>query len=163
MYQFSFTFYTYISRRCCSTKISMPLYIYIYIYIHAGGTTWEYIIYIVLMQDNNPKHTSKLCQRNIKSREEQPVLQLMSWSADLNPIELVWDELNRKVRAKQPTGAAYLLQILQESWWVGNYLLFTSLMERTPRICEAVTAAKGGHFQHPTIYRSSRVLDNNQR
>ena len=34
----------------------------------------------VLMQDNDPKYTSKLYQRYIKSKEEQYVLQLMSWS-----------------------------------------------------------------------------------
>ena len=61
------------------------------------------------MQDNDLKHFSKLCQRYIKSKEEQHVRQLMSWpaqSADLNPIELVWDELDQKVRAKQPGSAA---------------------------------------------------------
>ena len=53
----------------------------------------------VLMQNNN-EHTSKLCLGYINNKEEQHVLQLI-WpvqSADLNPIELVWDELNRKVR-----------------------------------------------------------------
>ena len=46
------------------------------------------------MQDNTPKNTGKLLQSYTKSKEE---LQLMSWpakSADLNPIELVWDELD---------------------------------------------------------------------
>ena len=60
----------------------------------------------LLIQDNDPKHTNRFCQRHIKSKEKQHVLQLMSWqaqSADLNPIELVWDKLNQKVRAKQPT------------------------------------------------------------
>ena len=48
----------------------------------------------VLKQDNEPKLTSKICQRYIKSKEEQHVLQLMSWlvqSVNLDPIELVWD------------------------------------------------------------------------
>ena len=35
----------------------------------------------VFMQDNDPKHTSKLCWRYIKCKEEQYVLQLMSWPA----------------------------------------------------------------------------------
>ena len=35
----------------------------------------------VLMQDNDPKHTSKLCQRYIKSKEEWLVLGLVSLTA----------------------------------------------------------------------------------
>ena len=73
----------------------------------------------VLMQDNYLKHISKLCQSYIKSKEEQHILQLMFWlaqSADLNPIELVWDEHDQKVRAKQVKSVAHLWQLLQESW-----------------------------------------------
>ena len=65
----------------------------------------------VLMQDNDPKHTCKLYQRYIKSKEEQHILQLMSWPVqytDLNPIDLMWDGLDQKVRDKQPTSAAHL-------------------------------------------------------
>ena len=53
----------------------------------------------------------------LKSKEEQHILQLMSWQAqsvDLNPIELVWDELDRKVKAKQPASVAHLWKLLQE-------------------------------------------------
>ena len=45
----------------------------------------------VLMQNNDPKRTSKLCQRYIKRKEEH-VLELMSWlvqPVELNPIEMV--------------------------------------------------------------------------
>ena len=37
-------------------------------------------------------------------------------SADINPIELVWDEPDRKVKTKQHTSAAHLWQLLRESW-----------------------------------------------
>ena len=73
----------------------------------------------VLMQDNDPKYTRKLCQRYIKSKAEQHVPQLMSCPAqpvDLNAIELVWDEFDQKVRAKQCISTAHLWQLLQESW-----------------------------------------------
>ena len=49
----------------------------------------------VLMQDNDSKHACKLCQKYIKNKEEQYVLQLMSClvqAADLNLIELMRDE-----------------------------------------------------------------------
>ena len=79
----------------------------------------------VLMQDNDPKHTCKLCQRYIKSKEEQHIHQLMPWlvqSEDLNPIDLVWDELDWKVRAKQKIW----LTSGYSCWKTGlNYLQFT--------------------------------------
>ena len=93
---------------------------------------------------------SKLCQRYIKSKEEQHVLKLMSRLAqlvDLNPIELVWDGLDQNVRAS----AAQLWQILQESWAELSSVYLESLVERRPRICEEVIAAKGGHFDESKV------------
>ena len=97
----------------------------------------------VLLQD--PKHSSKLSQRYNKSKEELHVLQLMAQSVDLNPIELMLDELNQKIGAEQPTSAAHLWQHLQESW------AEQSLMERMPRICQAVIAAKGSCFDESKV------------
>ena len=94
----------------------------------------------VLMLDNDPKHTSKLCLRYIKSKEKQHVFQVKSssvQSVDLNPIELVWDELDRNVRAKQSTSAAPLSQLLQGSWGKLS-LVYQLLLQRK---CEAVIVA----------------------
>ena len=96
----------------------------------------------ILMQDNDLKHTRKLCQRYIKCKEEKHVLQLMSWlaqSADLNPIELVWNGVNWKV-------AAHLWQFLQENWTELSSVYLQCLVERMQRISEAVIAAKRYHF-----------------
>ena len=72
-----------------------------------SGTQWSVDRHgIVLVQDNDPKHISKLCKRPIKSKEKQHAFQLISWPmqwVDLNPIELLWDELDQNVWAKQPT------------------------------------------------------------
>ena len=73
----------------------------------------------VFMQDNDPKHTSKLCKNYIKEQEDNGVLKNMTWPAqspDLNPIELLWEVLDRKVRQKCPTSKEHLWQILEESW-----------------------------------------------
>ena len=73
----------------------------------------------------------------------------MSWPtqlADLNPIELVWDEFNREVRAKQPTSLVHLWPLLQESWAEQFSVHLQSLMERMLRIYEAEIVARGGHF-----------------
>ena len=62
----------------------------------------------ILQQDNDPKHTSRLCQNYLRRKEQDGRLQIMEWPAqspDLNPIEPVWDELDRRVKAKQSTSA----------------------------------------------------------
>ena len=62
----------------------------------------------VFQQDNDPKHTSRLCKAYLTKKESNGVLHQMTWppqSADLNPIEMVWDELDCRGKEKQPTNA----------------------------------------------------------
>ena len=69
----------------------------------------------------------------------------MFWLAqfeDLNPIEPVWDELDQKIRVKQPTNAAHLWQILLESWVELLSVHLLSFVETMPRIYEAVIVVK---------------------
>ena len=61
----------------------------------------------VFQQDNDPKHTYRLCKGYLTKKESDGVLHQMTWppqSPDLNPIEMVWDELDHRVKEKQPTG-----------------------------------------------------------
>ena len=37
-------------------------------------------------------------------------------SPDLNPIEMVWDELDGRVKGKQPTSAQHVWELLQDCW-----------------------------------------------
>ncbi|KAJ8342452.1 hypothetical protein SKAU_G00323800, partial [Synaphobranchus kaupii] len=97
-------------------------------------------------EDNDPKHTSRLCKGYLTKKESDGVLRQMAWppqSPDLNPIEMVWDELDRRVKEKQPTSAQHLWELLQDCWETipGDYLM--KLIERMPRVCKAVIKAKG--------------------
>ena len=70
-------------------------------------------------QDNDPKHTSKLCKNHLLQKENAGQLKIMTWppqSTCLNPIEIVWDELDRRVKAKQTMSALHLWKLLQDNW-----------------------------------------------
>uniref|UniRef100_A0AAY4BRD6 Uncharacterized protein n=1 Tax=Denticeps clupeoides TaxID=299321 RepID=A0AAY4BRD6_9TELE len=63
-------------------------------------------------------------------------------SLDLNPIQMVWGELDCRVKVKGPTSAKHLWELLQDCWKSisGDDLL--KLIERMPRVCKAVIRAK---------------------
>ena len=87
-------------------------------------------------------------------KESDGVLRQMTWppqSPNLNPIEMVWDEMDRRVKAKGPTSAQHLWELLQDCWKTisGDYLM--KLIERMPRVCKAVIKAKGGYFEESKI------------
>ena len=68
----------------------------------------------------------------------------MEWPAqspDLNPIELVWDELDRRVKAKQPTSATHLWELLQQCWEELSEQYLISIEERMPRVYSGVLSA----------------------
>jgi hypothetical protein len=55
--------------------------------------------------------TSRLGKGYLTKKESDGVLHQMSWppqSPDLNPVEMVWDELDRRVKKKQPTSAKHV-------------------------------------------------------
>uniref|UniRef100_A0A3Q4M9M9 HD domain-containing protein n=1 Tax=Neolamprologus brichardi TaxID=32507 RepID=A0A3Q4M9M9_NEOBR len=65
----------------------------------------------IVQQDNDPKHKSRLLQIYLRKKEQEGKLDNMEWPAqspDLNHIKLVWNELDRRVKAKQPRRATHL-------------------------------------------------------
>lgn len=73
----------------------------------------------IFQQDNDPKHTSKLCKEFLEQRFRRRRLNIMEWppqSPDLNPIELLWDHLDREIRKTCPTSAKDLLNHLRIAW-----------------------------------------------
>lgn len=64
-----------------------------------------------MREDFDPKHSSRLGQEYLKRNEKEDKVKATAWplqSPDLNPIQLVWDEMDRKVKAKQPNSPLHL-------------------------------------------------------
>ena len=75
------------------------------------------------------------------------MLHQMTWppqSPDINPIEMVWDELDRRAKEKQPTSTQHMWELFKT---VGKAFQ-VKLVERMPRVCKAVIKAKGGYLKN---------------
>ncbi|MCJ8736326.1 hypothetical protein PDJAM_G00258380 [Pangasius djambal] len=91
--------------------------------------------------------------RSIKTWMTESGVGELDWPAqspDLNPIEHLWDELERRLRARpsRPTSVCYLTNALLEEWSKIPINTLLNLVDSLPRRVEAVIAAKGG----PTSY-----------
>ncbi|CDQ97195.1 unnamed protein product [Oncorhynchus mykiss] len=69
----------------------------------------------------------------------------MTWppqSLILNSIEMVWDELDRRVKES----SQQVLSICGNSFKNVGKAFLMKLVERMPRVCKAVIKAKSGYF-----------------
>jgi hypothetical protein len=65
------------------------------------------------------QHTSRLCKGYLTKKQSDGVLHQITWppqSPNLNPIEMVSDELDRRVKEKQPTSAQHMWELHQDGW-----------------------------------------------
>ena len=65
------------------------------------------------------QHTSRLCKGYLTKKESDGVLHQLTWppqSPDLKSIEMVWDELDHRVKGKHPTSAQHMWELLQNYW-----------------------------------------------
>lgn len=92
--------------------------------------------------DNDPKHKSSYVTEFMK-REKVKVLEWPSQSADLNPIEHLWEELDRRVRCRNYSNKEDLFQALQKEWKNIPLDRIQKLVDSMPNRCEAVIKAKG--------------------
>ncbi|KAF7655117.1 hypothetical protein LDENG_00060660 [Lucifuga dentata] len=64
-------------------------------------------------QDNGPKYKSKFTSEWLK-RNKIKVLECPSQSPDLNPMEMLWQDLKQTVHARKPSNVAELKQFCKE-------------------------------------------------
>ena len=87
--------------------------------------------------DNDPKHTSKVVAKWLKDNKVK-VLECPAQSSDLNPIENLWAELKRRVRARRPTNRTQLHQLCQEEWAEIHPIYYGELVEGYPELLTQV-------------------------
>ncbi|CAI2347796.1 unnamed protein product [Caenorhabditis sp. 36 PRJEB53466] len=98
-------------------------------------------------QDNDPKHTSK----HIKDWFRRRHVNLLDWpsqSPDLNPIEHLWEHVERQLRGIRASNANQKFDQLQFVWQAIPMSVIHTLLDSMPKRCQAVIDAKG----YPTKY-----------
>lgn len=100
-------------------------------------------------QDNDPKHTAKVVKEWFRASN----VKVMDWPAqspDLNPIENLWDELDRRIRLREsrPKNCKELEAALHEEWNKITPEVCAKLVESMPRRIQAVLDNKGGHTRY---------------
>lgn len=103
----------------------------------------------ILMHDNAKPHIAGITRNFLQERG----IQVMEWPAlspDLNPIEHVWDQLDRRVRKRPnpPQTIQELTQALIEEWENIPQESLRRLVRSMPRRCEEVIRARGGHTRY---------------
>ena len=86
-------------------------------------------------------------------KESDGVLHQMTWpaeSADLNHIEMCWEETDRRIR-KGRISSQQVLSICGNSFKTVGKAFQVKLDKTMPRVCKAVIKAKGGYFEESKI------------
>ena len=96
------------------------------------------------------QHTSRLCKGYLTKKESDGGLHQMPWppqSSNLNPTEMVWDEMDRRVKES----SQQVLSIRGKSFKTVGKAFQVKLVERMSRVCKAVIKAKGSYFEESKI------------
>lgn len=97
----------------------------------------------IFQADNDPKHTSKRAKKFLVDKK----VNVMTWpsqSPDLNPIEHLWNDVDKVIKSRKPSNLDRLYDVIEESWKNIPVDRCVSLIESMPRRCAEVIRNKGG-------------------
>lgn len=96
----------------------------------------------IFQQDNDPKHTSRLARKFLSDHDVQ-VLEWPPQSPDLNPIENLWELVDREVKKKKTSNLQQLEEIVKLEWKNVSPNHVISLVDSMPSRLNAVIANNG--------------------
>lgn len=105
----------------------------------------------VFQDDNDPKHASNYCRNYLRRKEGAGVLKIMDWPAqslDLNPIEQIWELLDRDFDKSRVKSKETLWFELKRCWESINVDVLKKYIDSMLERCKAVIKAKGGHTKY---------------
>lgn len=112
-----------------------------------------YVDYIgdefTFMHDNARPHTARIVQDYIAEVGFR-VMEWPAYSPDLNPIEHLWDELKRRIRARlhTPNSIPELIVAVEEEWFNIPQETIANLIRSMPNRMRDVIRARGGHTHY---------------
>ena len=105
----------------------------------------------VFQKCNDPKQSSNYCENYLRRKEASGVLTVMNWlsqSPDLNPIEQFWGLIDRKLDKSHVKIKETLWSEIKRSWETIRVEVLKKYIETMPERCRAIIKAKGGHTKY---------------
>jgi len=100
-----------------------------------------------LQQDNDPKHTSRIAKEFLNKNVPE-VMDWLSNSPDLNPIENLWAIVKRNVELRRPKNLSELERFLGEEWGNIPNSLIVNLVNSMPQRCREVIEKNGERISY---------------
>jgi transposase len=100
-----------------------------------------------LLQDNAPTHKANVSKKWLHNHGVD-CLDFPPYSPDLNPIENLWQHVEKRVEARAPTELDELQNVLAEEWEKTPKSLLIKLAHSMPKRCLDVIAAHGDHIHY---------------
>ncbi|CAK9819099.1 Transposable element Tcb1 transposase [Anthophora quadrimaculata] len=96
----------------------------------------------IYQADNDPKHTARV----VKEFLEKEKLNIMKWPAqspDLNPIEMLWIDVDHEIKRRKPKNIQDLFEMIEEAWKSIPVDRCIRLINSMQRRCAEVIKNKG--------------------
>ena len=103
----------------------------------------------IFMQDNARPHAARLTQQYLQVNNVN-TLPWPPYSPDMNPIEHLWDHLDRRIRKRQlpPATLAQMRQAIVEEWNAYPQHRINRLVMSMQRRLRSMIASRGGHTRY---------------